>query len=105
MRFFHVRTYIRKENIVEWVGRINFPRYVLFMRYNSSILFKLKRLFVLIKTYQITLCLSNEEIRGGLINSLKIMTASICKISPDLQLPKGGITPLFGEGVRGRFLG
>jgi hypothetical protein len=58
--------------------------------------------FVLIKTYQIALCLSNEgNQRVGLLNSLKIMNTSICKIPPDLPLPKGGIIPLFGKEGRG----
>jgi len=34
---------------------------------------------------------------GGVINSLKIMTALFWKIPPNLPLPKGGIMPLFGK--------
>jgi hypothetical protein len=40
----------------------------------------------------------DAEHRGILlINSLKIMTTLIYKISPNLPLPKGGIMPLFGK--------
>jgi hypothetical protein len=37
------------------------------------------------------------------MNSLKIVTTSICKIPPNLPLPKGGITPLWQRGERGDF--
>jgi hypothetical protein len=33
----------------------------------------------------------------GVINGLKIMKTFICKIPPNLPLPKGGIIPLFGK--------
>ena len=34
-------------------------------------------------------------------NGLKIMKTLICKIPPNLPLPKGGIIPLFGKEGRG----
>ena len=45
----------------------------------------------------------NISPRDRLATSLKIVRTLICKISPNLPLPKGGINPLWKRGARGDF--